>query len=114
MSSQCPLRHPVALSRKNACPFCGQLATSLIPATPGRGFQVECLNCGARGPAGAHSPDDATRAWDYGDGFFLRRHIDPQPSPGESLAEAPAYETDPALLSEQERSQIEGLFDDEF
>jgi predicted RNA-binding Zn-ribbon protein involved in translation (DUF1610 family) len=58
------------LKIKNSCPFCGfRNAQVLGPSksTHGKGFQVECINCGARGPCGMASSDDAILAWEKGD-----------------------------------------------
>lgn len=71
------------LSRSNACPFCGELATQVLDPLPGRGYQVECLNCGARGPAGGETEEAASRAWDHGDGFFTRPLVQTAPLPAE-------------------------------
>lgn len=64
---------------KNSCPFCGFNSTQMLTptskpntSTHAKGFQIECFNCGARGPAGMARPIDAVRVWDKGDGFYSR------------------------------------------
>jgi transcription elongation factor Elf1 len=58
----------------NACPFCGFLSTQVLGSTTkpntsthAKGYQVECVNCGARGPCGMSTPKDAVAVWDNGD-----------------------------------------------
>ena len=52
----------------NPCPFCGYLAPHVLGwAETGKGYQIECHNCGARGPVGWIDEEAAAKAWDYGD-----------------------------------------------
>ena len=62
------------------CPFCGHASKQILgpktrPQTSahGRGYQVECINCAARGPAGFASERDAMQA--FGDGDMGYRRI---------------------------------------
>ena len=68
---------------KTDCPFCGCRCTQMLgpnttPRTSahGKGYQVECLNCAARGPAGMVTSKDAVLVWDKGD-FGHERLIAP-------------------------------------
>ena len=38
----------------------------------GKGKQVECLNCGARGPCGMKNDDEAIKVWENGDVGYKR------------------------------------------
>jgi hypothetical protein len=56
------------------CPFCGcgsihVLGPKTRPLTSshGRGYQVECINCGARGPCGMRTRKDAMLVWIHGE-----------------------------------------------
>lgn len=61
---------------KEPCPFCGcEMQKNVLgpeESTNKKGFQIECFNCGARGPCGMATPKDAALAWDYGDFGFTR------------------------------------------
>lgn len=60
---------------ENTCPFCGCLSTQVLQppsSTHGKGYQIECINCGARGPCGMATPEDACLAWDKGDPPYER------------------------------------------
>jgi Lar family restriction alleviation protein len=61
----------------NGCPFCGYHSTRILsPRTPPEGtyesYQVECINCGARGPIDFEKEKDAIFAWDNGDLDYVR------------------------------------------
>jgi hypothetical protein len=67
------------MKRKNNCPFCGFLSTHVLgprtspeKSTYAKGYQIECMNCGARGPLGMATEKDASLVWDRGDGFYRR------------------------------------------
>lgn len=89
-----PLRH-----QGNPCPFCGFASARVLP--PGwdqrgpdegglpKGFQVECLNCGARGPCGMRSTVAARMAWDLGDGGYTRPVLLPTALPWRELPAVP-------------------------
>lgn len=61
------------MKTKKVCPFCGFNNTQVVgekkseenPAA--KGFQTECINCGARGPCGMVDHTNAIKAWDNGD-----------------------------------------------
>jgi transcription elongation factor Elf1 len=62
------------MNTKNACPFCGCHSTQVLSphtmpntSTHAKGYQIECVNCGARGPCGMATPADAANSWDKGD-----------------------------------------------
>ena len=57
------------------CPFCGCKSNEILKDDPIKGFQIGCVNCGARGPAGFKSEKDACLAYDNGDTGFNRVHI---------------------------------------
>lgn len=65
------------LSPKNPCPFCGYLSTKVIHNKDYHpvGFQVECVNCGARGPAGMVDHNAAVMVWDKGDLDYNRPQL---------------------------------------
>jgi len=59
------------MKAKNKCPFCGELDIHILgpqtipeKSTHAKGFQVECFNCGARGPLGMATKKDAILEWD--------------------------------------------------
>ena len=61
------------------CPFCGHHSTQVLgphtepnTSTHGKGYQIECTNCGARGPCGMAMPLEAGKAWDLGDDGHYR------------------------------------------
>lgn len=67
------------MKTKNACPFCGHNTTQVLSPTTtpntsshGKGYQVECINCGARGPCGMAAPKDAISVWEKGDPPYER------------------------------------------
>jgi hypothetical protein len=53
--------------KRNGCPFCGG---SAVIATQGggerKGYRAECLDCGAKGPAGLSTCKEGLNAWDHG------------------------------------------------
>ena len=62
------------MKTKTDCPFCGCSSTQILgPNTKpqksahGKGYQVECLNCAARGPSGMVTGREAVLVWDKGD-----------------------------------------------
>lgn len=62
------------MQMKKNCPFCGYSSRKILgpdskpyPSTHGKGYQVECINCGARGPCGMATANDAVGAWDHGE-----------------------------------------------
>ena len=66
----------IAIKSQATCPFCGCTPKKLIPAHgsffhENRGVQVECINCGARGPIYG-DPDSAFRAWREGEHDYKR------------------------------------------
>jgi hypothetical protein len=71
------------MQRKNNCPFCGFLSTHVLgprtspeKSTHAKGYQVECINCGARGPLGMATEKDASLVWDRGDfGYRDRQEV---------------------------------------
>ena len=66
------------MKTKNACPFCGFNSTTVLgppESTQGKGYQVECINCGARGPCGMKDPYSAIGVWDHGDMNYRRPKI---------------------------------------
>jgi transcription elongation factor Elf1 len=72
------------MNTKNACPFCGchstqVLSPTTIPntSTNAKGYQIECLNCGARGPCGMAMPADAAHSWDNGYLAYCRPMLPP-------------------------------------
>lgn len=63
-----------------ACPFCGQNSVRVIGEKRDEtkppyatGYQVECINCGSRGPSGMHNEANAVLAWNIGDNGFRRK-----------------------------------------
>ena len=64
------------MKTKNACPFCGYNSTQVLSPHNNnsnlKGYQVECLNCGARGPCGMVSQKAAIGVWDKGDLHYER------------------------------------------
>lgn len=57
------------------CLFCGCCTGKSIKVE--RGFQVECTNCGARGPSGFSSKSASIIAWNVGDeGTFYRSRVE--------------------------------------
>lgn len=71
------------LKTEKGCPFCGFNSTQVIKNPKQKlkirmddavyhppGHQVECINCGARGPCGFKSKKEAVLAWDRGDNYF--------------------------------------------
>jgi hypothetical protein len=71
------------MKTKNVCPFCGFNSTRVLSPTTkpetstyAKGYQVECFNCGARGPLGMATPKDAIGVWDKGDRGYERDLID--------------------------------------
>lgn len=70
MSTETKIKSMQFARPTNLCPFCGFLSTQILTpedSTGGKGYQVECANCGARGPCGMARPVDAVIAWDSGD-----------------------------------------------
>ena len=70
------------MKTKNACPFCGHDTTTILsptttpePSDNRSGYQVQCVNCGARGPFGMASPELAIGAWEIGDLHYRRPFI---------------------------------------
>lgn len=58
----------------NPCPFCGCLHTEILKpgeSTSG-GYQVQCVNCGARGPTGWSCDQGAAHGWNKGDSEHQR------------------------------------------
>ena len=58
------------------CKFCGAVSKKLVPAHGSqfhekKGMQVECINCGARGPIYGDA-SSAFRAWKDGEPDFMR------------------------------------------
>ena len=51
---------------KRPCPFCGEVAQR-VKKTAGNRFQVECENCGARGPIYGDALS-AKKGWKFGEG----------------------------------------------
>src|SRR5512147_1424151 len=63
-------RSATPMKTEKVCPFCGEHSTQILSpkskpntSTHAKGYQVECMNCGARGPCGMATPDGAARAW---------------------------------------------------
>ncbi len=63
----------------NYCPFCACHSTHILgpttspsTSTHAKGYQIECINCGARGPSGMATPKDAVTVWDNGDCCYKR------------------------------------------
>lgn len=59
------------MKTKRDCPFCGEnsvniLSPKTVPqSTHGKGYQVECFECGARGPLGYVDKKNAILGWEY-------------------------------------------------
>ena len=86
---------------KNPCPFCDQLSVQVLTptsqpntSTHAKGFQAECINCGARGPCGYADKSSALFAWEYGDapGSLPERALS-HPSPNQKIEELIYSET---------------------
>ncbi|MBL1275731.1 MAG: hypothetical protein COB30_006565 [Ectothiorhodospiraceae bacterium] len=61
----------------NECPFCRSNSTHVLSlstkpntSSHAKGYQVECVDCGARGPCGMATPKDAMNAWAKGDTHY--------------------------------------------
>lgn len=68
------LEEVTTMRMQNPCPFCECLSLQILTptsspnrSTGGLGFQVECINCGARGPLGYKDKSSAKLSWEYGD-----------------------------------------------
>lgn len=67
------------MKTNNACPFCSQNSVQVLgpktspnTSTHALGYQVECVNCGARGPCGMINEDEAIAVWDQGIYWYAR------------------------------------------
>lgn len=55
------------MKSKNGCPFCREFIIQIVKSTPpaSEGLQVECDNCGARGPI-YNTEKEALTGWELG------------------------------------------------
>lgn len=55
------------MQSENGCPFCQENVISIVKSTPPamEGLQIECDNCGARGPI-YENKDEAISGWELG------------------------------------------------
>ena len=55
------------MKAKNECPFCRKYVIDIVKSLPPamKGLQVECDNCGARGPI-YETEQDALLGWNFG------------------------------------------------
>lgn len=62
------------MRQKRGCPFCNCNSTQVLEPTSApntsshaKGCQIECINCGARGPSGMLNSSAACSAWSEGE-----------------------------------------------
>lgn len=65
------------MKSEKGCPFCREYVIQIVKSAPtaAEGLQVECDNCGARGPVYG-SKEEAFNGWElgiFGEGGRLRR-----------------------------------------
>ena len=55
------------MKSKNGCPFCQENIIDIVKSTPPamEGHQVQCDNCGARGPI-YENEEEAIKGWELG------------------------------------------------
>ena len=95
----------------NPCPFCGLLSTHVLgpttspnTSTHAKGYQVECINCGARGPCGMANSKSAVLVWDRGDCQYRRPILsseyvsEVEYTPGPWVANGDKIETESAIF----------------